>query len=246
MVMIRCPECGQRVLDVASSCPQCHRVLIQNPLETHDWARLIECGRCRKHIDRSSTVCPYCGHPVRAVRLAGRTVAGVIGAAALIAGGIILWRTGVVADLTQSLTRAPAAPAPATQPGPPIATRPRDTAKATIAVTESTANPARLPEQERSTTPASVAPSVPTPPPPAQPIAAADALPRLVTRWTVDWANVRQDRSIESPAVQVLPPGREIRVADQRQGWWAVYADSRPIGYIANSVLTTTPPAEPG
>jgi hypothetical protein len=52
MVMIRCPSCGQHVLDVASSCPKCRRVLIQNPLETHDWGALRACGRCGKHIAR--------------------------------------------------------------------------------------------------------------------------------------------------------------------------------------------------
>ncbi len=242
MVMIRCPDCGQRVLDVASSCPQCHRVLIQNPLETHDWASLIECGRCRKHIDRSSTVCPYCGNPVRAVRLAGRTVAGMVGAAALIAAGIILWRTGVVSDLTTRLLSPPAATASAGEPGPMVASAGPDTAADERAVPESVATPGRPPEQEASGPPPAAAPTPPQQVQPNTPVGVA----RLVTRWTADWANVRQDRSIASPAVQVLPPGREIQVADRRMGWWTVYADSRPIGYIANSVLTRTPPAEPG
>jgi hypothetical protein len=242
MVMIRCPDCGQRVLDVASSCPQCHRVLIQNPLETHDWASLIECGRCRKHIDRSVAVCPYCGNPVRAVRLAWRTVASVIGAVAILAVAIILWRTGVIAELTRGLTRPPAPTAPAGEPASVMASGLTDTTADQTALPESVATPGPTPAEEHSTPPTAPAP---TPPVQVQPSTPVNVPAGLVTRWTVDWANVRQDRSIESPAVQVLPPGREIQVGDRRMGWWAVYADSRPIGYIANSVLTSTPPTEP-
>jgi len=233
MVMIRCPECGQRVLDVASSCPHCHRVLIQNPLETHDWTALVECGRCHKHIERSARECPYCGHNVRAARVATRTVAGVVGVA--VAVSVILVKTGALTDLARSFHPAPPATTPAPQP-PAVATQAPDTAVGEATVPDS-AQPA--------STEASPSPQVAetTPPPSAAPPPTAL---QLVTRWTAEWANVRQGRSIESPALQVLPPGREIRVGDRQQGWWAVYADARPIGYIANSVLTATPPSDPG
>ena len=237
MVMIRCPECGQRVLDVASSCPHCHRVLIQNPLETHDWTDLIECGRCHKHIDRSARLCPYCGHNVRAARVAMRTVAGAVGVAALIAVSVILVKTGAFADLTRSFRSAPQASAPAPQTPPAVAEQVPDTAAGEAAALDSTpAQPSPPPQVVETTPPPSTA-SRPT---------AAETPVQLVTRWTADWANVREGRSIETPAVQVLPPGRAIRVGDRQRGWWVVYADTRPIGYIANSVLTTTPPSDPG
>ena len=239
MVMIRCPECGQRVLDVASSCPHCHRVLIQNPLETHDWTDLIECGRCHKHIERSARVCPYCGHNVRGARVATRTVAAVLGVAALVAVGVILVRTGAIADLTRSFRSAPQPTASAPQSPPAVAEQVPDTSLGEATVPDST--------QATRAEPSLPPPAAATPPRPSTaPLPTAAETVQLVTRWTADWANVREGRSIETPAVQVLPPGREIHVGDRQQGWWVVYADARPIGYIANSVLTATPPTDPG
>jgi hypothetical protein len=242
MVMIRCPECGQRVLDVASSCPHCHRVLIQNPLETHDWTALIECGRCHKHIDRSARVCPYCGHQVRAARMAVRTTAGILGAVALVVIGIILVRTGVIADFVQNFRPASRASAPQAEAPPAVVAEPPD--RSTIAAASPDSSPSATAQRgatESTRVAETLAPPVSVPAPSA-PVTLGD----VVTRWTADWANVRRDRSIESPAVQVLPPGREIQVGDRQRGWWVVYADQRPIGYIANSVLTAIPPTDPG
>jgi len=63
-----------------------------------------------------------------------------------------------------------------------------------------------------------------------------------VSRWTIEWANVRAARSVESTVVQVLPPGRAVEVREMRQGWWTLYAGGSVVGYIANSVLSATPP----
>lgn len=238
--MIRCPECGQRVLDVASSCPKCGHVLIQNPLETHDWGALRACGRCGKHIERDTAICPYCGHHVRAARMARRVAVVTVGVVLTAAAGVALWRSGVMATLREATGSArPEAAAPRPAAPAPIPALPEpDTVRAADIV---------------AATPEPVTPDSATAPPPApagpavRPPAAAlpDAAPRprdLVTRWTLEWANVRAARSVESTVVQVLPPGRALDVREMRQGWWAVYADGGVVGYIANSVLTTTPP----
>lgn len=235
--MIRCPECGQHVLDIASSCPKCHRVLIQNPLETHDWGSLQACVRCGKHIERDVVLCPYCGHHVRAARLARRIATGLGITLVTIAAAIGLWRSGMLASVWDGLRRAVpvAAPAPARLPqaaapqAPPAATQPEPVAPAIVAAIPDAAPP-------NDTVPA---------PPAAAPASPAVSRPmpaNLLTRWTVEWANVRAERSVESPIVRVLPPGSTVAVRAMSQGWWEVHADGSHIGYIANSVLTQHPP----
>jgi hypothetical protein len=62
------------------------------------------------------------------------------------------------------------------------------------------------------------------------------------TKWTLDWANVRQDRALEAPVVRVLRPGASVQVTDRQLGWWALYLDGRIVGYVAGSVLGDQPP----
>jgi hypothetical protein len=63
-----------------------------------------------------------------------------------------------------------------------------------------------------------------------------------VTRWTVDWANVRESRSVDSPVVRVLAPRQRVSVARMREGWWEYYEEGTMRGYIANSLLGSQPP----
>lgn len=63
-----------------------------------------------------------------------------------------------------------------------------------------------------------------------------------VVRWVSNWANVRQGRSLESPVLRVLPPGRQVVVANRVNGWWEVYLEGRFAGYIAGSLLRTELP----
>lgn len=238
MVMIRCPECGQRALDVASVCPKCGHVLIQNPLETHDWGTLRECGRCGKHIERDAVICPYCGHHVRAARLAWRTTFSVAGVALAVALGIAAWRTGLMGSIRQAFrSPRPAAVEPrATGPGPAIALPVADSAAEPTSDTAPAA-PVAAAAPDTATPPATVALRQPRREP------APASRPRdLVSRWTIEWANVRAARSVESTVVQVLPPGRAVEVREMRQGWWTLYAGGSVVGYIANSVLSATPP----
>jgi hypothetical protein len=92
----------------------------------------------------------------------------------------------------------------------------------------------------------SPAPLVPAPAPPVRsalrdtirvpPVAGA------ITRWTNDWANVRAGRALEDSVVAVIPPGRQIQVAGRVEGWWVVYLDGLPVGFVAGSLLSPTPP----
>jgi len=233
MVMIRCPECGHRVLDVATTCPQCHRVLLQNPLETHNWGTLRECGRCHKHIERDAIRCPYCGHRVRAARTAGRIALVTALAVALIAAGVMAWRSGIVGSVREAIAPTRMAPQDTAFATPPTALTEPAPAPAEVMVPPIVA----MAPESVATRPggAAEAPERLRTPGPAVPP------PSLVTRWTGDWANVRAGRSVESAIVRVLAPNAEVRVGEMHAGWWAVYANGTFVGYIANSLLRTTP-----
>jgi ribosomal protein L37E len=213
MVMIRCPSCGQRTLDVASKCPKCGHVLLQNPLETSAGSDLVSCRRCGKHISRDAAVCPFCGHHLRRSRQAAATAWALFALAAAGAAGWGAYRAGYLDWLV-----------PPPDPASPAAV--------------STA-----PAAEPDTTPPNAAPIVVPPPDttPSRPSRTADTQPvpagSIRTRWTTEWANVRQDRSIQSAVVRVLAPGVEVSVAGLRDGWWEYYEDGAVRGYIANSVL---------
>jgi hypothetical protein len=228
MVMITCPNCGQHVLDVASACPKCGHVLMQNPLETGDDTGLIPCPRCGKHIDRDALRCPFCGHHVRRSRLLRRATAGLAALAVVVAGVVILVRHG-----------SPPAPPGAARPSRPVAAAarpasrpPADTAvRAAPIVVAPPEHPAASPE------PASRPPREPTAPRPP-----SGAPPNLTVKWTVEWANVRAERTVTSPVVRVLAPGARVEIGDPGGGWWAIYEDGAAIGYIANSLLGGAPP----
>jgi DNA-directed RNA polymerase subunit RPC12/RpoP len=230
MVMIRCPECGQRVLDVASSCPRCGHILLQNPLETHDWGALQTCGRCGKHIERNLTICPYCGHHVRAARVAGQVALATASVAVVVVAAVLLGRSGLLGALRET-ARSSRRPEAAAQRPPESAPGPSLPAPDSVRAAPITA-----------ATPDSVAPAAPARPTVRAPDALVPRAGDLVTRWTLEWANVRAARSMESSVVQVLPPGQAVEVREMRQGWWAVHARGAVVGYIANSVLTTVPP----
>ena len=236
--MIRCPSCGQHVLDIASSCPKCHHVLIQNPLETHDWGTLQACARCGKHIEREVVLCPFCGHHVRAARLARRIALGVAAVLVIMVAAVGLWRSGMLAAIRDGLRRPASVAEPTVVPQSARVAPDTQPAPGPPATPEAAPIVAALPGEAATDT--TVLPDRPTP---AAPRSAPQATqPILATRWTVEWANVRNGRSVESPIVRVLPPGAAVEVRAMSQGWWEVYADGALDGYIANSVLTATPP----
>lgn len=232
MVMITCPRCGQHALDVASACPKCGHVLMQNPLETGDGTRLTSCRRCGKHIDRGAVLCPFCGHHARRSKLLRRGAWGLVATAAAVGGGVALARAGVLRSLPWNLRRA----APSAEvTGPPRQAPPPDTqvSAAPIVAAAPDTTPARADSAARQ--PRGEARATPALPPRASPAS-------LRVKWTAEWANVREERSVDSPVVRVLAPGVRVEIGDPDRGWWAVFENDAVIGYIANSVLSESPP----
>ncbi len=115
-----------------------------------------------------------------------------------------------------------------------------------------TATPAAVPEPRQ---PEIVAPAAPAPTPQAtapidstetvlpEPPPAADSV-ATATKWTLDWANVREGRALGTRVVRVLRPGSSVQVTDRQAGWWALYMDGRVVGYVAGSLLGDHPPPE--
>jgi ribosomal protein L37E len=215
MVMIRCPSCGQRTLDVASMCPKCGHVLLQNPLETSAGSELVSCRRCGKHISRQATVCPFCGHHLRRARRTAATAWAVFAVGVVGAAGWGVYRAGYLDWLVPPPDPASPAAISTAAVGEPDTTPPN---AVPIMVPPPDTTPVQPPRSQTAET---------------QPAPAGS----IRTRWTTEWANVRQDRNIQSAVVRVLAPGVEVSVARLQDGWWEYYEDGAVRGYIANSVL---------
>jgi hypothetical protein len=126
------------------------------------------------------------------------------------------------------------------------------------AETESTGTVPVQPEDTARNAPVAMdsGPATPVNPPVAAPIVAAAPSaappavkppPRRVTtstlnRWALTWANVRSGPGSDYPVLRVLRPGQRVQVADASRGWWTVYQDGVPDGYVANSVLSDRSP----
>ena len=63
-------------------------------------------------------------------------------------------------------------------------------------------------------------------------------------RWTLTWVNVREDRTVASPVVQVLDPGVEVEVGNREGAWWEARVDGHVVGYLSNAVLSLQRPIE--
>lgn len=81
-------------------------------------------------------------------------------------------------------------------------------------------------------------------PTPVPPTPTVDAPPTTV-RWTADWANVRETPSLNAEVVTVVRPGQRVEVGEPRAGFWRLYRDGIPVGWIAGSLLRTQPPQGP-
>jgi RNA polymerase subunit RPABC4/transcription elongation factor Spt4 len=224
MVMIACPQCGQRMLDVASSCPKCGHVLMQNPLEAGAAAKLRACERCGKHIERDAIVCPFCGWHVQRARTV-RRVAWTVGPVLVVVAGVALL-------LQRGVLQLPRWTFP--HRAPPIAATPADAPPPAPV----TARPLVVDAQAPAPSPAATLPAPAAAPPPSPRVATAE----LQVRWTTEWANVRAERTVASAVIRVLSPGARVAIGDPSGGWWAVYIDGAPVGFIANSLLGPSPP----
>ncbi len=55
MALIKCPNCGRTISDVAAVCPSCGYTLKVNR---------IQCPECGNNVSADASTCPYCGYPV--------------------------------------------------------------------------------------------------------------------------------------------------------------------------------------
>ena len=62
-------------------------------------------------------------------------------------------------------------------------------------------------------------------------------VPRVQTKWTSTWVNVRQGQGGNTAVVEILKPGQPVEVSNLQGGWWSVQRDGRHIGYVANALL---------
>jgi predicted RNA-binding Zn-ribbon protein involved in translation (DUF1610 family) len=210
MALIDCPQCGHKVLSVASTCPKCGFSLSEQRKKDAHFSKNVECRTCRREIAPGSRICPHCGevNPVRRFQM--WPIAGVLVLAMLIATPLIFWYGRE--DATQPPVSLPAAQTSPVQ---------QDTLPSDSAVADST-----------PVTPPIVAA------PPVEPTQTRSTM----TRWTNNWANVRAGRGTTDTIVSVLVPGQMVEVADPQDGWWAVYVDGQPVGFVAQSLIVEQPP----
>jgi ribosomal protein L37E len=222
MALIKCPQCGQTVLSVASVCPKCSYILLQNPTPQGEDRDFVNCRRCGKVISRAAVHCEYCGYPQRVRRLMRRGVVAVLALSLIALGG--LYARGRLFDNDSRPEASPVAPVSV----PPVV--------ATVPDPEP-AGPASARAEDAMVSPPGVQSELqepePTPPPPPA---------RTVTRWTITWTNVREGRGIEYPVIRVLSPGDSVQVAGYALGWWRVYTGGREIGFVATDLLVDRPP----
>lgn len=215
MALIKCPQCGQTVLSVASKCPKCSHLLLQARAPGDD-KEFAHCRRCEKIIPRSVAICEYCGYPQLARRRLRLAIGLTMAAAALVAAAI-----GV------SMLTGPREPET-------IVSRP------TAPPIQPTAEDSATREPVPVATPIEAQLIPPTPPPAtpdtARPVADADM------RWAVDWANVREGPGTDYPVVGVLRPGTAVTAGGRRRGWWLVSVDGNELGYVARNLLADRPP----
>ena len=178
---------------------------------------LLPCPRCLKLIARDADICPFCGYHAqrgRAIRrwaVVGAMTVLVVGAAAY---GIRA--AGGFAGVAQWF---------ASDPEPAAVAEVRDTA--TDTARDPGVQPIGAATPIIAAAPAAITPRTP--------------LPTFSIRYARNWANVRAGRNIDSAVVAVLRPGERVQAAHPLGGWWAVWADSVLVGYVATDLLSTTP-----
>ena len=122
MALIKCPECGQTVLSVATQCPQCSYRLAPESggIEPNE---LRQCPHCNELFTRRAKRWPQCGEAQR--RKGPIVVAGVVGVVLLGAAGFAVSGLGNDAQPTATIVRAPPPSLPAVEAPVP---RPVDSA----------------------------------------------------------------------------------------------------------------------
>ena len=212
MTLIKCPNCGHTISSVASKCPRCGNQLSQFRFVQGEGGGLTECRRCARKVLSGAKICPYCG-----VSHPGRRSPVVL----LTLGIALVLPVLVLATLRNR------------SPEPPVLIPARTGEDLPAAV---------APAPRLQAAPGPAAPRAPVVAPAAGVMGDNAGGVSTQTKWTLDWANVRQGRALEAPVVRVLRPGAPVQVSDRQLGWWALYLDGRMAGYVAGSVLGDRPP----
>lgn len=187
---------------------------------------LRTCPDCGKRHLPIATRCPKCGHAYRRESLgtAGYerrlrfhpavAVAGLL----VLAAGLGLWVfSGTGPGAPAAVPPTVRGPEPARQPG-------------AVAPGPATADDAPAPVS----TPPADEPSPAAPPTPTE----------TTPRWVAEWANVREEPALTAPVVTVIRPGTRVDVGRRTGGFWQVWVEGNPVGYVAGSLLLTRPPPD--
>jgi len=226
VALIKCPQCGQTVLSVASVCPKCSYLLLQNPTPQGEGREFTECRRCGKTIRRDAEACEFCAYPHLARRRMRGAAWTVLGLAVVALGAL-----GI-----QRLVRRGEGPSAFTTSAVPVQSRAAPPLPSPV---ESVSGDSGVPDSMPIAPPVTARPVTEPVPPPSDTV----RLPAYaVARWTLDWANVREGRGTRFPVLGVLRPAQEVLVDSLRAGWWLVYLNGRPSGYVATDLLTDQPP----
>ncbi|MEO8637030.1 MAG: hypothetical protein ABI587_17275 [Gemmatimonadales bacterium] len=156
--------------------------------------------------------------------------------------GVVVALLGANA-LMQRLSTGPQGMSPpppratAVRPTPPVEPRPAPRHEAPSASLESlgTAPPAQVTIDSPAPAPHVVESAAPT-------VAAAPT--RTVAtrrRYASTWMNVRADRSTTAPVLRILRPGEAVEVDSLARGWYRVWSDRLPIGYVDRRLLHDAP-----
>jgi RNA polymerase subunit RPABC4/transcription elongation factor Spt4 len=224
MTLIACPRCGRKVLSVASVCPNCSFSLTEQRAIDAQRGSGTRCHQCQQALPASTSVCPHCGEARRSNRR-GRWLVPGVGLAVVIAVALYVLPK-IDADQPQQNATSTAVRQLAARPDS-VPPQPQ----ATVIAEESPATsldsaPARSPTTFQRTRPVS---------------ARSGGLTEI--RWASDYVNVRELRAVSSDIVRVLSPGERVEVGLSWQGWWAVFVNGQPVGYVDGSYLQDQPPS---
>jgi hypothetical protein len=215
MAFIKCPECGQTALSIASVCPKCGHLLMQHTPPQGGGDTLQRCPRCRKYVDRRATQCEFCAFPLTLWRRVRWGMLALLGIAVVVAAtiGFRSLRSGPSGEQATQLPE-PALPAPTIAPTTPV--------------------------PEDSTPVVAVPILVDAPPSPDTLVDPVPTVPAVDTedRWLVTWANLREGPGLDYPVLRILLPGERVRVARPARGFAAVYGSEGLEGYVAVSLLS--------
>jgi hypothetical protein len=187
---------------------------------------LSKCPRCGQSALDVGSRCPKCGFSLAEQRLresgeaSRRPAEGPGRGLTFTLAALVVLASAAALVITSRLERPSEPPVPSAKQGPAVA--PDTSPPAVAAVPRAETVPAARPR---------VPDSVP-------------AAPGLLTetRWTNDWSNVRAGPGIDDTVVLIVQPGMPVQVANRAAGWWEMFVNGRRTGYIAASLLETSPP----